>query len=95
MRSAIVFLGLTLASGAAWADESSIRLKNGAGMDLVTSKCAVCHSTDYVQMNSVFLNRKGWQGEVDKMVNMMHAPIDKDDIPKIVDYLVKNYGIGD
>jgi hypothetical protein len=95
MRSAIVFLGLTLACSAVWADESSIHLKDGPGMDLVASKCAVCHSTDYIQMNSVFLDRKGWQGEVNKMVNVMHAPIDKDDIPKIVDYLVKNYGSGD
>jgi hypothetical protein len=43
-------------------------------------------------MNSVFLDRKGGEAEVNKMVNVMHAPINKDDIPKIVDYLAKNYG---
>lgn len=94
MRNLTLFLGLALTAGSAWADESQIHLKPGANMGLVASNCAVCHSTDYIQMNSVFLDRKGWEGEVGKMVNVMHAPINKDDIPKIVDYLVKHYGTG-
>lgn len=87
-----LFLSLALAASAAFADESQIHLKEGPNRDLVASNCAVCHSTDYIQMNSVFLDRKGWEAEVNKMVNVMHAPINKDDIPKIVDYLAKNYG---
>lgn len=87
-----LFLSLVLVTSAAFADESQIKLKEGSDRDLVASNCAVCHSTDYIQMNSVFLDRKGWEAEVNKMVNVMHAPINKDDIPKIVDYLAKNYG---
>ena len=87
-----LFLSFALAASATFADESQIKLKDGPNRDLVTSNCAVCHSADYIQMNSVFLDRKGWEAEVNKMVNVMHAPINKDDIPKIVDYLVKNYG---
>jgi mono/diheme cytochrome c family protein len=73
-------------------DESQIQLKPGPGNDLVRSNCAICHSLDYIQMNSPFLDRKGWEGEVNKMVNTMHAPIDKNNIPAIVDYLAKYYG---
>ena len=94
MRNLILLLGLVLTPVNALANESQIQLKPGANMGLVASNCAVCHSTDYIQMNSVFLDRKGWEGEVNKMVNVMHAPINKDDIPKIVDYLVKYYGTG-
>jgi len=94
MRNLILLLGLVLTAVNALANESQIQLKPGANMGLVASNCAVCHSTDYIQMNSVFLDRKGWEGEVNKMVNVMHAPINKDDIPKIVDYLVKYYGTG-
>ncbi|BBP05961.1 hypothetical protein TPL01_22510 [Sulfuriferula plumbiphila] len=94
MRNLILFLSLALTTASTWADESQIQLKPGANMGLVANNCAVCHSTDYIQMNSVFLDRKGWEGEVNKMVNVMHAPINRDDIPKIVDYLVKYYGTG-
>ena len=94
MRNLILLLGLVLTPVNALANESQIQLKPGANMGLVASNCAVCHSTDYIQMNSVFLDRKGWEGEVNKMVNVMHAPINKDDIPKIVDYLVRYYGTG-
>jgi hypothetical protein len=40
----------------------------------------------------VFLDRKGWEGGVAKMINAFAAPIAKEDVPEIVDYLVKNYG---
>jgi mono/diheme cytochrome c family protein len=88
-------LGILMLSAAAAqaADESQIRLKEAPGADLVRSNCATCHSLDYIPMNSPFLDRKGWEGEVNKMVNAMHAPIDQKNIPAIVDYLEKNYGV--
>jgi len=43
-------------------------------------------------MNSVFLDRKGWEGSVDKMVKVMGAPIAPEDAKQIVDYLVTAYG---
>lgn len=85
---------LMSSTAAAWAaDESGVRLKEGPGADLVRSNCATCHSLDYIPMNSPFLDRKGWEGEVNKMVNAMHAPVDKDSIPVIVDYLARYYGV--
>ena len=32
-----------------------------------------------------------WEAEVTKMINVYGAPIDKADIPKIVEYLTANY----
>lgn len=75
-----------------WADESSIVLKDGPGRDTTAQHCQTCHSLDYIPMNSVFLDHKGWQTTVDKMVSKMGAPIPPQDVPIIVDYLTKYYG---
>src|ERR1700694_397596 len=72
----VLFGALLFCTAAAQtADESQIRLKPGPGSDLVRSNCAICHSLDYIPMNSPFLDRKGWEGEVNKMVSTMHAPV--------------------
>jgi mono/diheme cytochrome c family protein len=78
--------------GAAFADESEIKLKEGPGKELVSAHCAICHSLDYIPMNSMFLDRKGWEKTVDKMINVMGAPIKPEDVPAIVDYLARQYG---
>jgi mono/diheme cytochrome c family protein len=74
------------------ADESAVTLKDGAGKQTVEANCLACHSLDYIPMNSVFLDRKGWEATVTKMIKAMGAPIRSDDVPVIVDYLVRNYG---
>ncbi len=91
MRSAVAMIFLLLAT-AAQADESAIRLKDGPGKVLVTANCAACHSLDYIQMNSVFLDRQGWEKSVDKMIKVMGAPVRPEDVPAIVAYLTQNYG---
>ncbi len=75
-----------------WGDESQIRLKDGPGKDLVAAKCAICHSLDYIPMNSPFLDSAGWEKEVDKMVRVMGAPVKEDDVPTILNYLNSSYG---
>ena len=87
----IVLLSLLIAASA-WADESAIKLKDGAGRDLVEKNCVACHSLDYIPMNSPFLDRKGWEASVTKMIKAMGAPVAADDVPGLVDYLVRNYG---
>lgn len=81
-----------LAAGAAVAGEDAIELKAGAGRELVQANCVACHSLDYIQMNSPFLDRKGWEGSVNKMIKVMGAPIAEVDAKAIADYLVQNYG---
>ena len=87
----IVLLTLLMAASA-FADESAIKLKEGAGGDLVEKDCVACHSLDYIPMNSPFLDRKGWEASVTKMIKAMGAPIAAEDVPGLVDYLVRNYG---
>ena len=85
---------LCCASGALAADEGSVKLKEGAARELVVGNCVMCHSLDYIPMNSPFLDRKGWDATITKMVKVMGAPIKPDDHAAILEYLAKNYGNG-
>ena len=84
----VVFL-----AGNAQAQEN-VALKPGLGRDAVELHCITCHSLDYITVNSPFLDRKGWETEVNKMVKMFGAEIGQTDTKLILDYLVTNYGSG-
>ena len=88
----IILVLSLLCAGSAMADESQVKLQDAAGRDLVEKNCVACHSLDYVPMNSPFLDRKGWEASVTKMIKAMGAPIAAEDVPGIVDYLARNYG---
>ncbi len=62
------------------------------GVERVQASCVACHSLDYIVMNSPIQDRAGWEKTVTKMVKVMGAPIEPDDVVAIVDYLGKNYG---
>jgi mono/diheme cytochrome c family protein len=81
-----------LLASAAGADESQVQLADAPGKDLVVANCAICHSLDYVPMNSRFMDRKAWEASVNKMIKVMGAPISPEDAAKIVDYLSTQYG---
>ncbi len=89
---AFSFFAFSLFAFSALADESRIQLKEGRGKDIVVNKCALCHSTDMILINSPFLDKKAWEGVVNKMVNVMGAPLTQEEIPVAVEYLSKNYG---
>ena len=74
------------------ADESAVTLKEGEGRALVAANCSMCHSLDYIEMNSVFLDRKSWEASVNKMIKIMGAPLSQEDAGRIIDYLTKYYG---
>jgi hypothetical protein len=40
----------------------------------------------------VFLDRKGWEASVNKMIKVMGAPVADGDVRAIVDYLAAQYG---
>ncbi|GBC88990.1 hypothetical protein HRbin13_01123 [bacterium HR13] len=86
-----IFLGILLIA-ISFAGEEKVRLKDGEGKALVEANCSVCHSLDYIQMNSPFLDKKGWEAEVNKMIKAFGAPVKQEDVPKIVEYLTKYYG---
>ena len=81
-----------LAAPPGYPDENRVQLKDGPARDLVLGRCAACHSQDYIPMNSPFLDRKGWEAEVNKMIKAYGAPMEPDEVAKIVDYLATNYG---
>jgi hypothetical protein len=81
---------LTLA-GAGGAQESKVQLKEGPGRDKAM-QCIACHSVDYIQMNSRFLDKAGWTASVNKMINAFGAPIAREDVDAITSYLAQNYG---
>jgi mono/diheme cytochrome c family protein len=77
---------------AAAAQESKVQLKEGPGRDKANA-CIACHSLDYIEMNSRFMDKTGWTASVNKMINVYGAPIDKADAEAIAEYLAQNYGV--
>jgi hypothetical protein len=88
-------LGLlaTSLTATAGADETQLKLKDAPEAVLVRASCSGCHSLDYIQMNSPFMNRAGWEAEVRKMIKAMGAPVRDEDVGAIVSYLTHNYGL--
>jgi len=76
---------------AALAQESKVQLKEGPGREKANA-CLACHSVDYIQMNSRFMDKAAWTASVNKMINAFGAPIDKGDVEAIATYLAQNYG---
>lgn len=88
MRAIIVFM-LTLGCGAAFAADEPLPLKTGG--DVAAANCNVCHTSDYIIMNSPFLTPAAWKAEVTKMRSAFGAPIDDETTAEIIDYLAANY----
>ncbi|HUI96947.1 MAG TPA: cytochrome c [Xanthobacteraceae bacterium] len=85
-------LALPVLALSALADEKPVELKKAPGLDKVQANCGTCHSLDYIQMNSPFMNAVTWDAEVSKMINAMKAPISDSDAAAIKAYLKANYG---
>lgn len=83
---------LAVAAGIGVAQERRLDLKDAPGRAQVEANCGSCHSLDYIQLNSPFLDRNGWDASVTKMIKVFGAPINAEDAKAIVDYLAANYG---
>jgi sulfite dehydrogenase (cytochrome) subunit B len=92
MRTIAIAAFAALIAAPGLAQEQVIELKKAPGLDKVATNCAVCHSLDYIQMNSPFPNAALWDTEVTKMIKVYGAPISDADAAVIVDYLKSNYG---
>ncbi len=90
---AVIALAIACLAAPAIAEEKVIDLKQGPGLDKVEGNCGACHSLDYIQTNSRFMNGATWDAEVAKMIAAFGAPISADDAKAIAEYLKKNYGI--
>jgi len=92
MRISVIALALGAAlAGGVHAQEAKIELKEAPGKDKAM-QCGLCHSLDYIPMNSRFLDKAGWTASVNKMINAFGAPIPKEDVEAIASYLAENYG---
>jgi cytochrome c5 len=91
LRALILLIAALLATPV-MAGEEQIVLKDGAGRDVVEANCAACHSLDYIQMNSPFLDKAKWEATVKKMIDRFGAPIAEADAKVIIEYLTANYG---
>jgi hypothetical protein len=89
----VLVAAFAVAGPAFAADEGDIKLHEGAARPLVEANCSVCHSLDYIPMNSPFLDRPKWEATVKKMTGPFGAPIEEKDVVPIIEYLVANYGV--
>jgi sulfite dehydrogenase (cytochrome) subunit B len=91
LAAATLFAALALIGALAFADEDSLRLRDGNGRDLTAARCAMCHSVDYIQGNAPVLDRAGWKKEIHKMRDRFAAPISDEEAQQILDYLAGSY----
>jgi len=89
----VAFVALLAGAPAAYAADAPSALKAGAGLEVVETSCSVCHTTDYIRMNSPFLTPAAWKAEVEKMRTAYGAPIDDDNAAEIVKYLSAHYAV--
>ena len=73
-------------------DESATVLADGPGRDQVQAACSMCHSLDYIVMNSPVQDQAGWDKTVKKMVSVFGAPLTAEESSAIVAYLARHYG---
>lgn len=88
----MLFLILPFFINSVNAAEHQVLLKDGEGKDKVTAQCVMCHSLDYITLNANIMDKAGWEKAVNKMINVMGAPIDESDKKIIIDYLASHYG---
>ena len=91
IRSVALALSAACSGSALAADETSIRLSDGPGRDQTQASCSMCHSLDYIVMNSPFQDRAAWEKTVNKMIKVFGAPLPQEDVAKVAAYLEKAY----
>ena len=89
----------TMAGSGALALDISLPMETAAykesalpGYALSQQHCMTCHSAQYMQTQPPTSPRAYWDATVKKMKKPFGAEIPDQEIPAIVDYLVKTYG---
>jgi hypothetical protein len=94
----VALLGATAHGGAVTktfqqpADPFPLKPSALAGYAQAQAVCGNCHSAEYMQYQPPTAARPYWDTMVKRMKAVFKAPIADEDIPVIVDYLVKTYG---
>lgn len=74
------------------ADTATYQPSTLPGYEKTVANCMLCHSAQYARMQPTTSPRGYWEATVKKMKKPFGAPLADEDIPLIVDYLVKTYG---
>ena len=62
------------------------------GYEKAQANCVTCHSAEYMLYQPPTAPRPYWEAMVKRMKQVFNGPINEEDMPLIVDYLVKTYG---
>lgn len=68
----------------------SVFLPDGEGKSVVALSCSSCH--DLRQVVTQKKTATGWRASVQQMVSMYKAPLDKEDVPVLTEYLARHFG---
>jgi len=90
--ASLLVASLTAPACATADDETTLALADGPGRDQVQAACSMCHSVDYIVMNSPIQDQAGWDKTVKKMVTVFGAPLTAEESAAIVAYLARRYG---
>jgi mono/diheme cytochrome c family protein len=99
-RIAAVLASVLLATGASAATKGIELPPDGAqlkpsplpGYARAQAHCVACHSAEYMLYQPASAPRSYWEAMVKRMQAVFKAPVPAEDMPAIVDYLVKTYG---
>ncbi len=70
--------------------EETAHLLPGPNME-VAKVCTGCHSPDYISTQPPHRGRAAWTETVTKMRKVFGAPVEEEDVGKIIDYLTAAY----
>jgi sulfite dehydrogenase len=73
-------------------ETAAVRASDLPGYSLVQRHCSTCHSAHYVTTQPPASSRTYWDATVRKMKKPFGAQFPDEDVPAMVDYLVKTYG---
>jgi hypothetical protein len=73
-------------------DSEQLRPSALPGYAKAQAQCVACHSAEYMLYQPATAPRGYWENMVKRMKTVFRAPVNDEDIPVIVDYLVKTYG---
>ncbi len=70
--------------------EETVRLLPGPNVE-AAKVCTGCHSADYIKTQPPHRSKAAWTETVTKMRKVFGAPVEDEDMEKILDYLTATY----
>ncbi len=70
--------------------EETVRLLPGPNVE-TAQVCTGCHSADYIRTQPPHRSKEAWTETITKMRKVFGAPVEEEDVSKIVEYLTATY----